>query len=85
MNVLTWLVAGGLTGWAATAYLGATQRYVLVFNTAIALAGAALGGWILGPSLGVASGFTSFGVMVAAMGSVLALLVAYIVQRTVAR
>lgn len=85
MNLLMYLVAGGLTGWAATAYLGTTQRSVLAFNMAISIVGAVLGGWIFGPSLGVEPGFSGFGVIVSAIGAVLALLVAYVVQRTVTR
>jgi uncharacterized membrane protein YeaQ/YmgE (transglycosylase-associated protein family) len=84
MNILTWLVAGGAVGWAATAYLGATERQVLVFNVAVAVVGAALGGWLLGPLLGVGPGFTGFGVIVSAIGAALTLLVVYFVQRRVA-
>jgi uncharacterized membrane protein YeaQ/YmgE (transglycosylase-associated protein family) len=84
MNILTWLVAGGAIGWAATAYLGATERQVLVFNVVVAVVGAALGGWLLGPLLGVEPGFTGFGVIVSAIGSALALLAAYFVQKRVA-
>jgi len=84
MNILTWLVAGGAIGWAATAYLGATERQVLVFNVVVGVVGAALGGWLLGPLLGVGPGFTGFGVIVSAIGAAIALLVAYFVQKRVA-
>ena len=84
MNILTWLVAGGAIGWAATAYLGSSERQVLVFNVVVAVVGAALGGWLLGPLLGVGPGFTGFGVIVSAIGAAIALLIAYFVQKRVA-
>jgi uncharacterized membrane protein YeaQ/YmgE (transglycosylase-associated protein family) len=81
MNILVWLVAGGAVGWGATAYLGSSARQVLIFNVAVAVVGAALGGWILGPPLGVGPGFTGFGVIVSAIGAALTLLGVYFVQR----
>jgi uncharacterized membrane protein YeaQ/YmgE (transglycosylase-associated protein family) len=60
---------------------GSSERQVLIFNVGVAVVGAALGGWILGPLLGVGPGFTGFGVIVSAIGAALALLVAYFVQR----
>jgi uncharacterized membrane protein YeaQ/YmgE (transglycosylase-associated protein family) len=84
MNILTWLVAGGAVGWGATVYLGATERQVLIFNVVVGVVGAAIGGWLLGPTLGVGPGFTGFGVIVSAIGAAIALLVAYFVQKRVA-
>ena len=81
MNILTWLVAGGAVGWAATAYLGSSERQVVIFNVVVAVVGAALGGWILAPLFGVGPGFTGFGVIVSAIGAALTLLLAYFVQR----
>ncbi len=85
MNIITWLVAGGLMGWAASHYLGTMQKEAIAFNVAVATVGAALGDWILGPMLGVAPGFSGFGVIVAAISASLLLVIVHIVQRSVAR
>ena len=81
MNILTWLVAGGLSGWAASYYMSTPQLPALAFNIGVGVVGAAIGSWLFGPALGVASGFGVFAVIVAAIGSALLLLAVHFVQR----
>src|SRR3954463_1576707 len=50
MNILVWLVVGGLLGWAASAVMR-TQEGILL-NVVVGVVGAALGGWLLGPIIG---------------------------------
>lgn len=81
MNIVTWLVAGGLVGWAASYYVGTPQLPALAFNIGVGVVGAAIGSWLFVPILGVASGFGIFAVVVSAIGSALLLLAVHFVQR----
>ena len=81
MNIVTWLVAGGLVGWAASSYMGTPQLPALAFNICVGVVGAAIGSWLFGPALGVANGFGVFAVVVSAIGSALLLLAVHFVQR----
>jgi len=81
MNVITWLVAGGLVGWATSYYTSTPQLPALAFNIGVGVVGAAIGGWLFGPTLGVADGFGIFAVIVSAIGSALLLLAVHFVQR----
>jgi hypothetical protein len=40
MTIVTWLLAGGLTGWTASYYLGQMHSQAIAFNVAVAAAGA---------------------------------------------
>lgn len=46
MNILLWIVFGGLAGWIATLILGSGAGIGVVLNIIIGVAGAFLGGWI---------------------------------------
>jgi uncharacterized membrane protein YeaQ/YmgE (transglycosylase-associated protein family) len=81
MNVVTWLVAGGLSGWAASYYMSTPQVPALAFNVGVGIVGAAIGGALFGPALGVTNEFGVFAVIVSAMGSALLLLAVHFVQR----
>jgi len=53
INIVIWLVVGGLIGWAASTLMRMRERIPL--NVAAGVAGAALGGWLLSPLLGVST------------------------------
>jgi uncharacterized membrane protein YeaQ/YmgE (transglycosylase-associated protein family) len=57
------------------------QFPALAFNIGVGVVGAAIGSWLFGPVLGVASGFGVFAVIVSAIGSALLLLAVHFVQR----
>ena len=80
MNILTWLIAGALTGWAASSYMTTTQPSSVAFNIGVGVVGAAIGDWALASTLGVTPGLNVFGVLVSAVGSSLLLLAVHFVQ-----
>ena len=47
MNIIIWLVVGGLIGWAASAVM--RTREGMLLNVVVGIVGAALGGWFLIP------------------------------------
>jgi uncharacterized membrane protein YeaQ/YmgE (transglycosylase-associated protein family) len=47
MNILIWLVVGGLIGWVASIVMGTDGRQGLILNVVVGIVGAFLGGWLL--------------------------------------
>ena len=83
MSIVTWLVAGGLVGWGACVYMGTIERQAFIFNIAVAVIGAAVGNWALASTLGIAPGFSAFGVIVGAVCGALLLVIVQFVQRRI--
>lgn len=52
MNMMLWIVAGGLLGWAGFAIVRVNRARGLVLSTIIGIAGALFGGDVLAPLLG---------------------------------
>jgi uncharacterized membrane protein YeaQ/YmgE (transglycosylase-associated protein family) len=87
MNIIIWLAVGGVIGWAASALM--RTRGGLLLNVVIGSVGAALGGWLLSPAVGVStinqSNFSAPGLLVAFLGAVILLAIVNFVRRGSAR
>jgi uncharacterized membrane protein YeaQ/YmgE (transglycosylase-associated protein family) len=87
MNVIIWLVVGGLIGWVASSVMR-TQEGMLL-NVVVGIVGAALGGWFLSPLVGVStinqSNFSAPSLLVSFLGAVILLAVVNVVRRGVPR
>jgi uncharacterized membrane protein YeaQ/YmgE (transglycosylase-associated protein family) len=82
MSIVTWLIAGGLVGWAACVYMGTPNRQAFIFNAVVATVGAAVGLWALGTTFDVAPGVNVFAVVIGAACAVV-LTMAHIVRRNI--
>lgn len=75
MNMITWLVIGGLLGWVASLVMGTDGRQGIILNVVVGIVGAALGGWLLGGTFGTSTinqGNLSFsGLLVSLVGAVI--------------
>jgi len=82
MNIIVWLVAGGLIGWAASAIM--RTREGIALNVVVGIVGAALTGWVFRPLLGVSTitqrNFTA-SLLTSLLGAVLLLLIVNWVRR----
>ena len=83
MNILVWLVVGGLLGWAASAVMR-TQEGILL-NVVVGIVGAALGGWLLSPLMGVSTinqnNFSLPSLLVSFLGAVMLLVFVNFIRR----
>jgi uncharacterized membrane protein YeaQ/YmgE (transglycosylase-associated protein family) len=52
MNLILWLVIGGVLGWLASIVMKTDQQQGIVLNVIVGIVGAFLGGFLLGPLLG---------------------------------
>ncbi|MGB5246629.1 MAG: GlsB/YeaQ/YmgE family stress response membrane protein [Woeseia sp.] len=55
MNILVWLIIGGLIGWLASVFMGTDGRQGIILNVAVGIIGAALGGWLFGSAFGTST------------------------------
>ncbi len=53
MNLIVWLVMGGLIGWLASLVMKTDAQQGLFLNIVVGIVGALVGGWLLSPMLGV--------------------------------
>jgi uncharacterized membrane protein YeaQ/YmgE (transglycosylase-associated protein family) len=85
MNILIWLVAGGLLGWLASKIMGTDSQQGIVLNVVVGIVGALLGGWTLGPLLGISTinqnNFSIASLLVSLAGSVGLLAIVKLAQR----
>jgi len=83
MNIIIWLMVGGLIGWAASTLM--RTRESIALNVVVGIVGAALGGWFLSPLVGVStinqSNFSPMSLLVSLLGAVLLLVIVNWVQR----
>ena len=85
MSIVTWLLAGGLVGWAASYYMTNTRAEAIAFNVIVAVVGAALAGLVVAPMIGVSPGLGTFGFLVSACGGAALLFSVHSVRQTIAR
>jgi uncharacterized membrane protein YeaQ/YmgE (transglycosylase-associated protein family) len=83
MNIIVWLVVGGLVGWVAGRLMGGSKG--IVMNVVVGVVGAFLGGWLLGPMLGASTinqgDFSLASLAVSVIGAVILLAMANLLRR----
>jgi uncharacterized membrane protein YeaQ/YmgE (transglycosylase-associated protein family) len=52
MNIIIWIVVGGILGWLASLVMRTDAQQGLVLNVVVGIVGALLSGWLLAPMLG---------------------------------
>jgi uncharacterized membrane protein YeaQ/YmgE (transglycosylase-associated protein family) len=83
MDILLWIVFGGLVGWVASLMMGTDSQQGVIVNVAVGVIGAFIGGWVmslLGES-GV-SGFNLYSFAVALVGAVLLIVTVQAVRQS---
>jgi uncharacterized membrane protein YeaQ/YmgE (transglycosylase-associated protein family) len=87
MNIIIWLVVGGVIGWAASAVMRTQEG--LLRNVVVGIVGAALGGWFLSPLVGVStinqSNFSAASLVVSFLGAIALLAIVNLWRRGAAR
>jgi uncharacterized membrane protein YeaQ/YmgE (transglycosylase-associated protein family) len=75
MNILIWLIVGGVIGWLASVIMR-TQEGILL-NIVIGIVGALVGGWLISPLVGAGTinqaDFSLAGLGVSLLGAVILL------------
>ena len=89
MNIIVWLVVGGLIGWMASKIMRTDGQQGIFLNVVVGIVGAALGGWFLSPLFGVSTinqnNFSAGSVLVSLLGAVILLAIVNFNRRGAAR
>lgn len=89
MNLIIWLVVGGLIGWVASLIMKTDAQQGMILNVVVGVVGALLGGWLLSPLVGAGTvnqgDFSLMGLLVSLAGAVILLFVFNLLRRGTAR
>jgi uncharacterized membrane protein YeaQ/YmgE (transglycosylase-associated protein family) len=85
VNILVWLIVGGLIGWVASMFMGTDGRQGIILNVVVGIVGAALGGWLFGGAFGASTinqgNLSLSGIMVSLVGAVLLIAAMKLIRR----
>ena len=87
MNLIIWLVVGGLVGWVASLIMKTDGQQGLILNVVVGIVGAAAAGWLISPLVGVPTinqdQFSIGALLVSLIGALLLLAVVKLFRRAV--
>jgi uncharacterized membrane protein YeaQ/YmgE (transglycosylase-associated protein family) len=89
MNIIIWLVVGGILGWLASKVMHTDKQQGIILNVVVGIVGAMLGGFLLGRLFGANDindgNFSLMGLLVSFLGAVILLAIVNMVTRGRAR
>ncbi len=87
MNLIIWLILGGVIGWLASLVMRSNEGVLL--NIIVGIVGALLGGWLISPLVGAATinegDFSIAGLGVSFLGAIILLAIVNLFRRGRAR
>lgn len=85
INFIAWLVVGGVIGWIASIIMKTDAQQGMFLNVVVGIVGAALGGWIISPLIGVGTinqnAFSLGAMLVSLIGAVILLFLVKLFRR----
>ena len=85
MNILIWLVVGGLVGWVASMIMKTDGQQGIFLNVVVGIVGAMVGGFLISPLLGSSTinqgNFSLPGLLVSLVGAIILLAVVNMFRR----
>ena len=85
MNIIIWLIVGGVIGWLASLMMKTDVQQGIILNVVVGIVGAMLGGWLLSPLLGAGtinqSNFSLPALVVSFLGAAILLAIVNLVRR----
>ncbi|VTU22083.1 GlsB/YeaQ/YmgE family stress response membrane protein [Variovorax sp. RA8] len=85
MNIIIWLIVGGIIGWIASMIMRTDAQQGMILNVVVGIVGSVLGGWLIAPLLGSATvnqnDFSVMGLVASLIGAVILLAIVNLVRR----
>lgn len=85
INFIVWLVVGGLIGWVASMIMRTDAQQGIFLNVIVGIVGAAIGGFLISPLVGVPTinqdAFSLGALLVSLVGAVILLAVVNLIRR----
>jgi len=89
MNLIIWLIVGGVVGWLASLIMRTDAQQGIVLNVVVGIVGAFLAGWFISPLVGIGtinqSNFSLPALLVSLVGAVILLAIVNLFRRGSAR
>jgi len=89
MNIIIWLVVGGLIGWVASMIMRTDAQQGVLLNVVVGIVGSMLGGWFIAPLLGSGTvnqnDFSIRGLLASLVGAIILLAIVNLVRRGAVR
>ena len=89
MNLIIWLVVGGLIGWVASMIMKTDAQQGVILNVVVGIVGSMIGGWFIAPLLGSATAnqndFSIRGLIASLVGALILLAIVNLIRRGTAR
>ncbi len=89
MNLIIWLVVGGLLGWVASLIMKTDGQQGIILNIVVGIIGALIAGFVVAPMFGTgtinSSDFSIAGLLVSLIGAVVLLAVVNMFRRGAVR
>jgi uncharacterized membrane protein YeaQ/YmgE (transglycosylase-associated protein family) len=89
MNIIIWLIVGGIIGWIASLIMRTDAQQGVFLNVVVGIVGAVLGGWLISPLIGsstINQGNLSIGgLLVSLLGAIILLAIVNLFRRGTAR
>ena len=85
MNVLLWLLVGGLLGWIASLVMKTNGQQGIILNVVVGIVGALIAGFVIAPMFGTGTintnDFSVSGLLVSFVGAVILLAIVNLFRR----
>jgi uncharacterized membrane protein YeaQ/YmgE (transglycosylase-associated protein family) len=85
INLIVWLVVGGVIGWIASMIMRTDAQQGILLNVVVGIIGAALAGFVISPLLGIPTinqdAFSLGALLVSLLGAVILLAIVNLVRR----
>jgi uncharacterized membrane protein YeaQ/YmgE (transglycosylase-associated protein family) len=85
MNLIIWLVVGGVLGWLASLVMRTDAQQGIILNVVVGIIGAVLAGFIIAPMLGTGTintnDFSLAGLLVSFVGAIVLLAIVNLFRR----
>jgi uncharacterized membrane protein YeaQ/YmgE (transglycosylase-associated protein family) len=89
MNMIIWLVVGGLIGWLASKIMNTDAQQGIGLNVVVGVVGALLAGWLITPLVGGTTinqgDFSLSGLVISLLGAIVLLAIVNLFRRGRAR
>ncbi|GIV97324.1 MAG: transglycosylase [Herpetosiphonaceae bacterium] len=89
MNIIIWLIVGGIIGWIASLIMGTDESQGILLNVIVGIVGALIGGFLLAPLFGTGTitegDFSLSGLLVSLLGAIILLAIVNLFRRGTVR
>jgi len=89
INLIVWLVVGGIVGWLASMIMKTDAQQGVFLNVVVGIVGALIAGWVISPLVGLPTinqdAFSLGALLVSLVGAVILLAIVNLIRRGTAR